>query len=609
MQSLRKTPCLEFPPEMFLCHSVRHSRLRTPATLSISASLSLLSSQTETTNPNNPPPRKGRQAVRRLLKLLSTASQQNQNPHLCEILKSLQCSPVTISTSQASTLISSISNPLISFDFYRFLRSLKPVFQPDSILFSSLIKSQLQSVNPHLPKILFYFGEMKKHKVSLSHDDFCCLFCLVVPGYVDIADFFVRELLEKAEFDECAYNYAMSIYAKHGLYKEAILVAERARARSRELTLEFYSCTMDVYGKKEDAGSAMKLFLEMEERGILADERVYRNLLGVLCKAGWVKLCWVILEEMRKVGCRPDERLAMDLLRRFLKEGMVLEAGCFFKEGILKDMKSLAVYAEAMEETKRPWTAFQLVQDLCKSGLDVSGCVYASLIRGCGKIGLIYVAEKIFAGVKSSTSVENRESVYTSMIYVYSRAQMKKSAEIFWNEMESTVGFGGNAEPFLYMMSMYGELGLIEDVLRMFDRWKNSGCCVNIDAYAVLIDALSKSGKLNQARSYLLEMRRSKIHPSSSIYAYIMDGYLQVGLLNHAITMLDEYTMLGLEADELIASSIIKTLIQVGRLSELEFHLDKFMRQGIKISSGKGAILVEMCKDDSCLRKLSELIQ
>ncbi|XP_042495860.1 pentatricopeptide repeat-containing protein At2g32630-like [Macadamia integrifolia] len=264
---------------------------------------------------------------------------------------------------------------------------------------------------------------------------------------------------------------------------------------------------MDVYGKNVDARAAMELFLEMEDAGFLANEVIYRTLLGVLCRVGWVKLCRVILKEMRKVGYRPGKCLAMDLIGRFVEEGIVSEAVSLFKEGILKDSHSLATFVEAMIEKRRHVVALELVKKVQLSGFDVNGHVYASLIRGYGKIGLVDEAEKIFAEIKSSEGIENRELVYSSMIYVYSRAEMKALAKMVWNEMESLMGSRVSEEALLSMMSLYGALGLVDDTVRVLNWWKNSGCCLNIDAYVVLVNALVKSDKLNQAEDCLLEMR------------------------------------------------------------------------------------------------------
>ncbi|KAF5180749.1 Pentatricopeptide repeat-containing protein [Thalictrum thalictroides] len=435
---------------------------------------------------------------------------------------------------------------------------------------------------------------------------------MFVVNYVEIAEFFVMEVLEKHEYDESSYNVLISIYTKYGMCEDAIMIAEKAKARFEKLGLGFYACLMDVYKVNGDMREAMKTFMEMEDKGIVADEGIYMALLGIFCRGGSVKLCSVVLEEMRQVGCRPDEGLRMDLMKLFLKEGMVCEAEILAKDEFLKDSESMPAVVEAMADKGRPLEALEIIKNMRKSGKNVDGCVYASLIHGCGRNGLIEDAEKVFEDFKLLEGAENAEkfeSVYTSMVYLYSKTEMREKAEMFFNQMEGELGFAGSEKVFSYMMSMYGALGLFNDVERMFERWKRSCFSLNVDAYAFLLEALSKSGKMNRARDFLFEMRSSGMHPNNSIYLSLMEGYLLLGLVNHAVVLLDEYKLLGLEMDDVMASSVIGTLIQAGRYMDLGVYLEKMTRQGITIPQDKGMFLVKMCGDSSCLEKLGKLLQ
>ncbi|KAK9161417.1 hypothetical protein Syun_007758 [Stephania yunnanensis] len=444
---------------------------------SVSRSLARFSSKSSP-SPSNPNPRsvprKANQSVRRIVRLLSPS----RSPNLSEALETLEYSPQEFSTQQASALVSAIGNPLISFDFYRFLKSQTPIFRPDSVLYASLIKSQVQSVNPHIPRIRFYLDEMRKRKVAMSKEDFEGLFELGVSKSVEIGGFLVGEVLEKSEFQESFYNWAISVYGKHGFCEEGLMVAERARARSERLSSGFYECVMGVYSVNGDARGAMELFFEMDERGVIASEGIYGVLLGILCRAGWAKLCFVVLEEMKRLGFRPDERLTMDLIQLFVKQNMGSEVKYFVEEGIVKDTSSLALSVRPMAEEES----------------NVDGSVYASLILGCGKSGLIEEAERIFSEFKSLECVKNAKSAYASMVYVYSRAEMRRMAEKVFQEMEVKTDSTGRTDVFLHMIAMYATLGLFDDMVKMFEELVKK-CGASVEAYAILIGAFTKSGK------------------------------------------------------------------------------------------------------------------
>ncbi|KAK9139497.1 hypothetical protein Scep_009178 [Stephania cephalantha] len=388
---------------------------------------------------------------------------------------------------------------------------------------------------------------MRKRKVALSKEGFEGLFELGVSKSVEIGGFLVGEVLEKSEFEESFYNWAISVYGKHGFCEEGLLVAERARARSARLSLGFYECVMGVYSVKGDARGAMKLFFEMDERGVIASEGIYGVLLGILCRAGWAKLCFAVLEEMKRFGFRPDERLTMDLVQLFVKQNMGSEVKYFVEEGILKDTSSLALSVRPMAEEGKPISALELLKSMRESESNVDGSVYASLILGCGKSGLIEEAERIFSEFKSLECVKNAELAYTSMVYVYSRAEMRRMAEKVFQEMEVKTDLTGRTDVFLHMIAMYATLGLFDDMVKMFEELVKK-CGASVEAYAILIGAFTKSGKMNRARDLLLEMRSFGVCPNNSIYSSLIEGYLELGLVNNAIAIENEYKSVRVES-------------------------------------------------------------
>ncbi|MQL76881.1 hypothetical protein Taro_009277 [Colocasia esculenta] len=521
--------------------------------------------------PARPPPRKGRQAIRRLLKLLPPRRHSPNHPALSAALDALEGNPHALSPSHAAALVSAVANPLLSFDFYRFLRAAQgTAFRPDSCLFSSLLGSQLGSISPHPFRIRFYLEQTKKYVGRFSYGDFRCLFGALFPGRSALARSFLDEVVEVLGPDSATFAAAISVYIDNGLVEDARKVAERAK---REIeghhAVEFYSSLMALHRLNKDAKAAMETFLGMEEEGVAADEGIYRTLLEILCGFGWAKLCWAILEEMRKRGSFSlPESLGLELMRTFFKRDMVHEAEWLFREGILKEDESFSSFAELMAEKRMPLVAFELL----KTAGHLQDCS-AFLIRGCGKVGLIEEAERIFREIRCCDNIEVQRSLLSSMIYVYTRAGLRRSAETLWEQLEASGGF--TEEASICMMSMYGEMGLLGDVEKVFDWWKHSGLPMNEDSYFVLINALIKTGRLNKARDCLLEMRKVGIQPTSRIYSHMMEGYLKAGILNLAAALLDEYKSSGLTSDdETTASLIIQVLVQTGRKTPFDLAVD-----------------------------------
>ena len=61
--------------------------------------------------------------------------------------------------------------------------------------------------------------------------------------------------------------------------------------------------------------------------------------------------------------------------------------------------------------------------------------------------------------------------------------------------------------------------------------------------------------------------------------------------------------------DEIIVTSVVKILIQAGKFSKVVPNLDKIAKLGLKIPKDKGTALIQMCKDEYCLTKLTRVIE
>ncbi|GFY90613.1 hypothetical protein Acr_07g0008100 [Actinidia rufa] len=100
-------------------------------------------------------------------------------------------------------------------------------------------------------------------------------------------------------------------------------------------------------------------------------------------------------------------------------------------------------------------------------------------------------------------------------------------------------------------------------------------------------------------------MRKVGIKPTNSVYSLMMEGYVRAGLMNHGLALVDEYKKSGLQVDEIILTSVVKILSQAGKFSEVVPNLDKIAKLGLKIPKDKGTALIQMCKDEYCLTKLT----
>ena len=101
------------------------------------------------------------------------------------------------------------------------------------------------------------------------------------------------------------------------------------RAENICFNSETYYSILRCYQNTGNAKEAMKIFIEMENNGILPSEDAYNLLLSTVASSGQVKVASSIFEEMRFLGFKTDEETSGDLTRAYLKENMVNEVDSF----------------------------------------------------------------------------------------------------------------------------------------------------------------------------------------------------------------------------------------------------------------------------------------
>lgn len=547
--------------------------------------------------------RKGRQAAGRFLKLLAGSTEDAQIQQALQLLKS---SPEKISSAQAALLISKIGDPLMVYDFYRFLKA-QIGFEPREVLYAALIATQVRSLNPKPYKIRFYFEEMRKRDLKFAAKDYSMLFSSFLPLDMELAElcYNLMKLTGTREVEN--YNFIIKACLNQGFYDKAISVLDEMRADKISFNSETYYSILRFYRNTENAKKAMKIFIEMENNGVLPSEDAYNLLLSVVASAEQVKVASAIFEEMRFLGFKADERSSGDLTRAYLKENMVNEVDSMVRDGSLTSPDDFSHLIKAFIDRNLPLRAIEVLGLMQESGVKIGDLDYARVIHASVKAGLIEEAIEVYSTVKGLDRVTD-ESIDLSMLCVFCKLEMQNSAEKLYKEMVSK-GSLKREEAYLYMMSLYGSLGRLEDVMRIFQSMKQNGCSISVDAYSVLIDVMGKAGRLNRARDLLLEMEMSQIQPNNAIYSTLISASMSVGQLDRALSYIDEFRDSGLKPDGVTAGTIAIVLVRAHKYSELEILVNDLVRRGVKFPKDKGIFLMDLCLDTVVSDKLVQLIE
>jgi pentatricopeptide repeat protein len=152
--------------------------------------------------------------------------------------------------------------------------------------------------------------------------------------------------------------------------------------------------------------------------------------------------------------------------------------------------------------------------DLAKQGLESKIAAGNALIDMYAKCGLLRDAESIFAKLQARDAVS-----WTAIIVGYAR--LGQDDDVF-GAFEAMVT--GNLAPdriaFLSVLSACSHAGLLDSAISCFETVANiRGIAPDVELYASLIDALARSGRIEEAWIVVQEM---PVHPTLVVWLIIL---------------------------------------------------------------------------------------
>ncbi|KZV35578.1 pentatricopeptide repeat-containing protein chloroplastic [Dorcoceras hygrometricum] len=259
------------------------------------------------------------------------------------------------------------------------------------------------------------------------------------------------------EPDDVTYSVMIDAYGRAGNVDVALSLYDRARSEKWRLDAITFSTLIRIYGTSGNFDGCLNLYEEMKAFGVRPNATVYNTLLDAMGRAKRPWQAKSIYREMVGKGVEPTWGTYAALIRAYGKARYGEDA--------------LAVYREMREKQ-----------------LELTVVLYNILLSTCADVGFTDEALEIFEDMKSSGTCTPDSWTFASMITIYSCSGQVKEAEATLTEMLEA-GFEPNIFVLTSLIQCYGKAGLIDDVVRTFDRLLESkitlddrfcGCLLNV---------------------------------------------------------------------------------------------------------------------------------
>ncbi|KAK6777070.1 hypothetical protein RDI58_023787 [Solanum bulbocastanum] len=331
----------------------------------------------------------------------------------------------------------------------------------------------------------------------------------VLGGYVKSGDLTMAQSVfdEMPEKDVISWNSMVSGYARMGNIERAYALfrqmPERSSASWNAMIRGYIDCgkidlarsffeAMDQknnvsyiilisgYSKSGDVESAEELFGKLHKK----DQLVYNAMIACYAQNSRAKEALQLFNEMLRLDLQPDEMTLASAISACSQLG---------------DLKFGSWIESFIHET----------------GIQMDDFLATSLIDLYAKCGSIDKAHKLFHGLKKKDLV-----AYTAMILGCGINGRANDAIKLFDEMMNAE-INPNIVTITGILTAYSHIGMVEEAYRCFISIQKYGLAPSVDHYAIVVDLLSRAGRLEEAHGLIKSM---SIQPHAGVWGALLLG-------------------------------------------------------------------------------------
>ncbi|KAK8692756.1 hypothetical protein V6N13_070363 [Hibiscus sabdariffa] len=233
--------------------------------------------------------------------------------------------------------------------------------------------------------------------------------------------------------------------------------------------------------------------------------------------------------------------------------------------------------------------AMEMKDEMAEKGLAPDPIVYSFLMFGCAKNG---DSDEIF---KLSEELKEKKDgvlddwvVYGSLMNGYFIKGMEKEAMECYEE-----ACGANSKLYMsdvaynYVLDALSKSGKFDEALKLFDRMKNEHnpprrLAVNLGSFNVIVDGYCAEGKFKEAIGVFWSMRDYRCTPDTLSFNNLIDQLCQNELLGEAEELYGGMGAEGVSPDEYTYVLLMDACFKVNRIDDGASYFRKMVEAGLR---------------------------
>ncbi|PON37878.1 DYW domain containing protein [Parasponia andersonii] len=236
--------------------------------------------------------------------------------------------------------------------------------------------------------------------------------------------------------DVYVINSLLDTYSKCSQVKDAAKIFEECPVGD----LVAFTSMITAYAQYGEGEEALKLYLEMQGKGITPDPFVCSSLLNACANLSAYEQGKQIHVHILKFGFMSDVFAGNSLVNMYAKCGSIDDAGRSFLEIAERGIVSWSAMIGGLAQHGHGEQALKMFNKMLKEGVHPNHITLVSVLCACNHAGLVTEARKYFESMKESFGIEPMQEHYACMIDLLGRAGKLEEAM----ELVNTMPFQAN---------------------------------------------------------------------------------------------------------------------------------------------------------------------
>ncbi|KAK8938151.1 Pentatricopeptide repeat-containing protein [Platanthera guangdongensis] len=414
------------------------------------------------------------------------------------------------------------------------------------------------------------------------------------------------EILLKHADDElppALCNSVLAALSSGGFLRAATQLFDEMLLRKVQFNMVGFVCFIAKFSRGEELGRTLTLAENVKKKhgccridGSIAAAMIVDG----LCRAGRVDDSWRILEDLRRIDCKPDF-----IAYRIVSEGLKSAGRLLEMESVLKQKRKLGVAPRANDyrnfifsliSERRFSEAKELAEAIVSGDFPIDDDVLNALI---GSISTIDIDS---ATIFCKHLIRKERFLSPLVLRILSRKLCKDDDEsgeildIFKSLLDK--GYFKGVKGCNVLLSFLCKAGRLNEAYDVLNKIKKTGEKPDISSYNLLLEALCREDLLRPAKKLWDEIFVNGCSANLQTYNILIKKFAQVGESKEGLGLFDHMLRKGVVPNDVTYSSSMKLLCQENRMHEVVELFSRCLEQDTALAHSTLCILVlSLCSE------------